>query len=211
MPAPITDPRSGRPYCFDCGHRLTNKGICWNCYDRQHQESQEDSREAIERFKSYRDGRWLVDSVMAEDCLSEAQAIAEVRDPVFIGIQLFFDRLDRILADRVATEALRQLLIEDHRATLESVRDFLSQEFKSKKGAKRGPKAKRGEYKEREVLRLKRAGKTNGEIAKILGTKENIVAAAYNNITNKIARRQQEKRRAGLASPDAPPNRPTNN
>jgi len=204
MPDPITDPRSGHPYCFDCGHRLTNKGICWNCYDREHQESQEDSRKAIERFKSYRDGRWLVDSVMAEDGLSEEQAIAEVQEPVFIGIQLFFDRLDRILADRWATEALRQLLIEDHRATLESVNDFLSQEFKSKKVTRRGPKASRGDYKEREILRLKRAGKTNSEIAKILGTKPTIVAAAYNNITNKIARRQQEKRRR-LASPDAPP------
>jgi hypothetical protein len=194
MPAPITDPRSGRPSCFDCGNALDKKGICWNCYDRQHQESQEDSRKAIERFKSYRDGRWLVDSVMAEDGLSEDQAIAEVQEPVFIGVQLFFDRLDRILADRVATEALRQLLIEDHRATLESVRDFLSQEFKSKKGAKRGPKAKRGEYKERETLRLKRAGKTNGQIAKTLGTKKTIVAAAYNNITNKIARQQRQMR-----------------
>ena len=196
MPAPITDPRSGRPNCFDCGHRLTNKGICWNCYDRAHQESQEDSRKAIERFKTYRDGRWLVDSVMAEAGLSEEQAIAEVQDPVFIGVQLFFDRLDNILADRVATEALRQLLIEDHRATLESVRGFLSQEFKSEKekGTKRGPTAKRGEYKEREILRLKRAGKTNGEIAKILGTKKTIVAAAYNNITNKIARQQRQMR-----------------
>jgi hypothetical protein len=197
----ITDSRSGSPYCFDCGHTLDRKGICWNCYDREHQESQEDSRKTIERFKSYRDGRWLVDSFIA-DGLSEEQAIAEVQDPVFIGIQLFFDRLDHILADRLATEALRQLLIEDHRATLESVKDFLSREFKSKKGAKRGPKAKRGEYKEREILRLKRAGKTNGQIAKILGTKTTIVAAAYNNITKKIAIRQQKAAR--LASPNAP-------
>lgn len=204
MPAPVIDPRSGRPSCFDCGNALDRKGICWHCYDQEARKPQRDSKEAIARFKSYHDGRWLVDSIMAEDGLSEEQAIAEVQEPVFIGIQLFFDRLDRILADRFATEALRQLLIEDHRATLESVNDFLSQEFKSKKGTKPGPKAKRGDYKEREILRLKRSGKTNGEIAKILGTKPTIVAAAYNNITNKVARRQQEKRRR-LASPDAPP------
>jgi hypothetical protein len=197
MPERITDPGSGRPYCFDCGHALDRKGICWNCYDRDHQEPQEDSKEAIERFKSYRDGRWFVDRHMA-DGLSEEQAIAEVQDPFFIGVQLFFGGLEKILADRWATEALRQLLIADNRATLETITTWLSQKFKSQKGKKRGPKPKRGRHSEQEVLRLKRAGKTNGQIAKMLGTKITIVAAAYNNITKKIAKRQQEERLAAL-------------
>ena len=203
MPERITDPRSGRPYCFDCGHALDRKGICWNCYDRDHQEPQEDSREDIERFKSYRDGRWLVDSFVA-DGLSEEQAIAEVQHPLFIGVQLFFGELEQILADRWATEALRQLLIEDNRATLENVTAWLSKEFKSNKGTKRGPKPKRGRHIEQEILRLKRAGKTNGQVAKILGTKKTIVAAAYNNITKKIAKRQQEDRLAALNSRPIP-------
>jgi hypothetical protein len=63
---------------------------------------------------------------MAENGFSEEEAIAYVQDPMFIVVQLFFDRLDHILADRWATEALRQLLIEDRRETLEAIKDFLS-------------------------------------------------------------------------------------
>ena len=205
MPDRITDPRSGRPCCFDCDHALDRKGICWNCYDRDHREPEEDSKEAVERFRSYRDGRWLVDSYRA-DGLSEEQAIAEVQDPFFIGVQLFFGKLEHILADRWATEALRQLLIADNRATLETITNWLSQKFKSEKRTKRGPKPKRGVYKEQEILRLKRAGKTYGQIAKMLGTKKTIVAAAYNNITNKIARQQRQDRLAALNAAQPPAN-----
>ena len=205
MPNRMTDERSGRPYCLDCGHALDRKGICWNCYDRGHQEPQEDSKEAIERLRAYRDGRWFVDSYMAQG-LSEEQAIAEVQDPFFIGVQLFFGGLEKILADRWATEALRQLVIADNRATLETITDWLSQKFKSEKRSKRGPRPKGGKHTEQEILRLKRAGKTNGQIAKLLRTKNTIVAAAYNNITNKIARQQRQDRLAALNAAQPPAN-----
>jgi len=201
MPNRITDQRSGRPYCFDCGHALDRKGICWNCYDREHQEPPEDSVEAIEKFKSYRDGRWLVDNWMS-DGLSEEQAIAEVQNHHFIGMLISFGRLDQILTDRWATEALRQRLITNHRPTLEGLANWIERVRNPHKGAKRGTQLRHGVPVEQEVLRLKRVGKTNGQIAKILGSKKHIVAAAYNNITNKIARQQQEDRRkAGAIIP----------
>lgn len=199
MPNRITDPRSGRPYCFDCGHALDRKGICWNCYDREHQEPPDVLPEAIEKFKAYRDGRWLVDSWMA-DGLTEEQAIAEVQDPGFIRLLLFFGRLAQILADQWATEALRQLIIANHRGTIENLEAWIKRLRNPNKGTKRGPKPKGGVPIEHEILRLKRAGKTNGQIAKMLRTTKTNVAAAYNNITNKIARQQQEDRKEAAAA-----------
>ncbi len=193
MPDPITDPRSGRPYCFDCGHRLARKGICWNCYDREIQDPPEQAQNDLETFKNYQGDRWIVDGWI-EYGHSEAEAIAEAQHPSYIGMLLWAGRLDEILADRVATAALRQLLITNHKGTLENLAAWIERVRNPDKRTKRGPRPKDGVYIEQEVLRMKRAGKTTGQIAKKLGTKKATVAAAYNNITNKIARQQRATR-----------------
>lgn len=184
----------GRAYCPICGYVLTEKGICWDCYDREENlEPPEESAESIEAFNSYRGGRWLVDSWM-EDGISEAEAIAHVQSTSSIRMALFFRDLPSILADHWATEALRQLVIKRDKPTLQELSRCVDTLLNPQKVTKRGPRARNGLYKEREVLRLKRAGKTNGEIAKALGTTKKIVAAAYSNITIKIASRQRHQR-----------------
>ncbi len=182
-----------RVYCPFCGYVLTVKGICWNCYEREDQGPPDESAESIEAFNSYRGGRWLVDDWMA-DGISEPDAIARVQSPSYIRTELFFGGLSTILADHWATEALRQLLIKRDKPTLEELSRCVDTLLNRKKVTKRGPRAKDGLHREREVLRLKRDGKTNGDIAELLGTQKSTVAAAYNNITNKIARRQRQER-----------------
>jgi hypothetical protein len=192
MPDPITDPRTGSIYCFDCGHPLKRKGICWNCYDLDNQEPE--APEDTQRFKDYRGDRWIVDDWIARG-RSEAQAIAGVQIPWNINKRLCEGRLDAILADRYASEGLRQLLIAKDKDTLEAlaywIEDFCLPNIRRNIRFKRGPKPMNGIHIEHEVLRMKREGKTNGEIAKALKTTRPKVAAAYNNITNKIAKRQQ--------------------
>jgi hypothetical protein len=182
-----------RTYCPICGYVLTKKGICWNCYDRENQEPQEESAEAIESFISYRGGRWLVDNWM-EDGISEAEAIAQVQSPSYIRTQLFFGSLSTILADHWATEALRQLLIKRDKLTLEELSRCVDNLLNPQKVTKRGPRAKDGLHREQEVLRLWRAGKKNSEIAELMKTDYNTATAALTNITNKIAKRQLRER-----------------
>ncbi len=87
---------------------------------------------------------------------------------------------------------LRQLILAGDKDTLKALSEC-------HKGGlfhqpRRGPKPKKGVHIEHEVLRLKREGKTNPEIAKHLGTKSRTVAAAYSNITKKIAEEQANPR-----------------
>ncbi len=108
---------------------------------------------------------------------------------------LWAGHLDEIRADRWASEALRQLLISKHKGTLENLAAWIERLRHPNKRTKRGPRPKDGVHIEQEVLRMKRAGKTNGQIAKKLGTTKNATfAAAYNNITNKIVRQQRQTR-----------------
>lgn len=182
-----------RSYCPICGHVLTKKGICWNCYDLENQEPPDESPESIEAFNSYRGGRWLVDDWMA-DGLTEEQAIVEVQDPSSVRMLLSFDGFGRILADHRATEALRQLLIQRDKSTIDALFRCVERLKTPTHVTKRGPRSKDGLHREQEVLRLKRDGLSNGEIAKRLGVNKSAVAAAYNNITNKIALRQRLQR-----------------
>ena len=181
--------------CPCCGDHLDKKGICWNCYDQLNAELADDDPKWHEHRRAYRGGRWIVDGFMrGRRSEGEAIALAEKPGNIHFALELegFYGLVD-ILADRYATEALRQLILAGDTDTLKVLSDC------HKGGrfyqAKRGPKPKTGVHLEREVLRLKRAGKTNGEIAKLLGMKKSTVAAAYNNVRNKIAKEQIADRR----------------
>jgi hypothetical protein len=183
-------PQAPCPFCFE---ELDRKGICWHCYDDDHSE---EDKEYHERRRAYRGGRWIVDGFMRTR-RSEAEAIALAEEPgtIIFALELCgFSGLVDILADRCATEALRQLVLARDKETLRALADCQKGGLYFNK-VKRGPRPKTDVHLEREVLRLKRTGKTNGQIAKLLGTKKSNVAAAYNNITNKIARVQIANRR----------------
>jgi len=174
--------------CPICGGDLDGKDICWTCHDERNDPAE--AAASLERRKAYRDGRWIVDRYIRARC-SEAEAIAKAEKPGNVRFRLKwfgFDGLVDILADRWATEALRQLLLAEDRETIQAL---LCCHVRK---AKPGPRPKSGIHIEQEVLRLKRAGKTNGEIAKLLKTNKNTVAAAYNNITKKIAALQRWER-----------------
>lgn len=192
MPAPNDTPKTHPANCPYCGDHLATKGICWNCYDEENAVPV-DNADWHERRKTYRGGRWVVDG-FKKSGRSEAESIARAEDPGNIQFALElsgFSGLVDILADRWATEALRQLLLAEDRDTLRALLDCHKGGQHIPRKTKRGPTPKRGVHIEQEVLQLKRAGKTNGEIAKLLGTKRSTVAAAYNNITNKIAAQQE--------------------
>jgi hypothetical protein len=163
--------------CPKCSHVLDRKGICWPCYDQEAQNKNE-------TLKLYRDGSWLVDLLVREgNSEDEAAEFVECRYDVLAWIEMFeHEGLVEVLADHSATETLRQSIIAKDRRTLKALSDCLRGE--------QGPSPKKRGHLEQQVLRLKRAGKTNNQIAKDLGINKNSVAAAYNNITKKIARRQ---------------------
>jgi len=186
--------KNKRVCCPVCGDALDRKGICWNCFDEQNAEPVDDP-DRLERRKAYRGGRWIVDGFIRTTRCSEAEAIAKAEKSGNIRFALElsgFSGLVDILADRWATEALRQLLLAEDKDILKTLLDCHKGGRYFPRKAKRGPMPRSGIHIEQEVLRLKRAGKTNGEIAKHLKTKTSAVAAAYNNITNKIARRQRQ-------------------
>jgi hypothetical protein len=182
--------------CPFCGSDLARKGICWDCYDRVNLElPDEDDKGDLER-RAYRGGRWIVDGFMSGGhSEEEAIALAEKPGNIQFGLDLCgLSGLVDILADRWATEALRQLIIAEDKETLTALSEGIKggRIFKWKR--KRGPRPTGVVHVEQEVLRLKREGKSNGNIAKALGIKKNTVAAAYNNITDKIARQQSHDR-----------------
>lgn len=187
---------TARTWCPDCGRALDRKGICWNCYDIQENvEPPEELEYSVEIFKSYAGGRWIVDGLIRQGD-SEAEAIAEVQNPSFIRIALDLgsNGLMEILADRYASEALRQLLLANDAGTLTALSGNIRRLLNGGHRRRRGPKAKAGAHIQEQVLRMKRDGKTNGQIARALGTKKSTVAAAYNNITNEIAQHQRQGR-----------------
>ena len=186
--------KTKQPRCPDCGHGLDKKNICWNCYDRENEQSPDEPDEPD--FKSYRGGRWIVDRLMGVGD-SESDAIAEAQHPDAIRMRLSwgFDGFAEILADRYASEGLRQLLIAKDPSVLAHLARCIELLRNPQKGTKRGPRPKAaGVHLEEQVLRLKRAGKSYRQIAKLLGMIENNVGAAYSNITNKIAKQQIQER-----------------
>jgi hypothetical protein len=157
--------------CPNCYGDLDKKGICWACYEQEFAEDQ------------------------GSDDLDGTEALAlakELAGSLQFTLQLFgYHGLAKILADSEETAALRTLIITNDEGTLKALSKLgNSRFFKSK----RGPQRKNGLHHEEIVLQLRREGKTNAKIAKILGISKNAVAAAYSNITNKIATHQAGRR-----------------
>jgi len=162
------------------GDDLDKKGICWTCYELLQEDLQRVENEDAEYERTRH---------------SEAETHALLQRADHIKTTLEWTGLvglAQILADREQTEALRLLILARDEETLKVL-------FNCHKGSvffkpKPGPRMKNGIRLEEQVLRMKREGKTNGQIAKVLKTKKSTVAAAYNNITNKIAKEQIKDR-----------------
>jgi len=184
-----------RSWCPYCGCRLNEKGICWNCYDLQNAEPPDDVVPSIETLKAYRGGRWVVDELMKEG-VSEGEAIADAQNAVQLQNALSFGTrgLVGILADQYATETLRQLIIAKDERILNALSVCVERLLHPEHRSKRGPAPKADGHIEQKVLRLRREGKQNPEIATMLETTPRTVAAAYSNITDKIAEEQRQGR-----------------
>jgi hypothetical protein len=155
---------------------LDKKGICWTCYDLLQEDLQRIDNE-----------QWADER--ARHSKAEALALLQKADSIQFTLELFgLWGLTQILADREQTEALRLLIVVRDEKTLKVLFNC------HKRGAKRGPRRKNGVHLEEEVLRLRRAGKSSTQIARLLKKTTNQVSAAYNNITDKIAREQIKDR-----------------
>ena len=186
----------GMPYCEVCHYRLDQRGNCPHCEERMEEEAERaavDAAEEHRRFEAYQGDTYLTDSWM-EDGLTAPEAIAKVQNTQGLCWMLEFGGLEKILADRWATQALRRELMAGNKAILECLLAGAKALKKSRAKRKRGPRPKTGKYVYEKVYALREQGLSFGQIARRLWKdpkKDRLAAAHYH----------QAKVRLQLAAP----------
>ena len=109
-----------------CNGALAVKDICWHCFDwnSELEASAEKLLNAGERLKSYGSDRFLVD-LWVEIGLPEDKAIAQVCNSSYVQLLLWHGHLDHILADRCASDVLKELL-ETNQLLLKTQKELLA-------------------------------------------------------------------------------------